>query len=91
MKDADRIFVATMDTPSFTFTAYGRTAGECSAVMRKALRRHIRETGADPKYFDPDEDPTPAEVVLGRAYRDGTEFAKLEGSQWPSRKVGGRK
>ncbi len=66
-----RIYHLHIDTPSFTFDAYGATSTDATEAMQKALRKHIKETGADPEYFGLDDLSPPTKVVIGRAYRDG--------------------
>jgi hypothetical protein len=68
------IYTIQFDTAHFTFSVYAKTAAECNDLLARAVRKHIRETGADPEYF---ADLPQAEAVrLGQAYRDGMEYGR---------------
>lgn len=75
MMAARSFYSCRYDTPSFSFEAYGQTPAEVRTLLAVAFKRHIRQTGADPEYFNVDE----AEVVcrkIGRVYRDGSQYGR---------------
>lgn len=60
-----------IETRSWSFDAYGRTATEAVAAMRQGWAEHVRQTGADVTLIESYlEDHAPRAVVAGRCYRD---------------------
>ena len=48
------MILATLDTPSFTFTGLSQSRLEAEKMMRSYWRVHCETTGADLNYFDMD-------------------------------------
>ena len=68
-------YSAYMETRSFTFEAYGTTEAEALEVLRLAVLKHCRQTGADREYMlEGLQDITPQPRTVGHAYRDRERF-----------------
>lgn len=63
------IWVATLCTPHWSFTATGKTMREARSVLMKGWRVHAKQTGCDPKYIVPG-DVRVLECPLGMCLRD---------------------
>lgn len=66
------VHFAEADTPSFTFTAVGRSEDEARDAVLNAWTLHASETGADRDYLDADSIVV-RELTFGLGYRDGQE------------------
>ena len=70
------VFVAWLETRSFSFVAVGRTEPEAMAAMRAAWDKHQVETGADD--WDTFADSVGVEkLCAGEAARDGSIYSSL--------------
>lgn len=65
-----KFFRATMEGPTFTFEAFGRTELEAATLLMKAMHKHGKEYDLKPGWFN-DMDTSCVEVQIGSAYRDG--------------------
>lgn len=67
------MYLATFDAGRhFTFTALGHTEQEAREALAAGWAVHCRQyPGADPDYFDPDEDVNVTRMPVGVALRDG--------------------
>lgn len=67
-----RLWVASLDTQNFNFTAYGSSNNEAMLAIKQGLATHAEQYGLDfDWYFE--EDIIYQEVALGHAYRYGTD------------------
>jgi len=66
------IYHASIDTPNYSFDAYGSTREEAQRALMEVWKRHCQQTGAEPTYITR-RDLTTVGVELGRGYRDRQE------------------
>ncbi len=72
-----QVYVATMETRNFTFTAVGEDEAQARAGIEEAWRVHCEQHArADKNYID-DCDITVLAMHVGSAYRDGEAIAHV--------------
>jgi hypothetical protein len=62
---------AQLETPHFSFEAYGRSEAEASEALERAWAQHCRDCGIANNWPEWLESVNLLRVELGRAYRDG--------------------
>lgn len=66
------MFIATLETKSFTFQSAGSTAEEAVEAMREAWTTHVEQTDSTLTFDNLAEGVNVREIVPGQAYRDET-------------------
>jgi hypothetical protein len=59
-----------VETPHFTFRAFGETHDQARRALRVAWYKHVAQTDADPDYIDPESDGNVLDVEPGQCYLD---------------------
>jgi hypothetical protein len=70
--DYVRLWVASLETQNFNFTAYGTTKDEANLTLQLGLANHAKQYDLDFDWYFAD-DIICQEVALGHAYRYGTD------------------
>jgi hypothetical protein len=65
-----KIFLATLESRSFSFQAAGKTRQQAIDALIKGLYSHARQFNLEPDWFSIDSDIGCTELVLDQAYRD---------------------
>lgn len=70
----NKIYVAYLQTPSYEFQAFGITEAETMQLMKKAWKKHMKETGATGGWQMFKDDVCVYEIEVGKCYRDKEEI-----------------
>lgn len=70
------LFLATLESRSFSFKAIGETWQQAIDALTQGLENHTRQFNLDPEWYSIDSDIGCTELELNQAYRD---YTKLEG------------
>ena len=70
------LFLATMESRSFSFQALGETRQQALDALVKGLNAHTRQFNLDPDWYSVEDDLGCTALELRHAYRD---YLKLEG------------
>lgn len=64
------IYLATMESRSFSFAAVGKTKKEAIAALIRGLDAHTRQFNLDPEWYSVEDDIGCTPMDLGQPYRD---------------------
>lgn len=73
MSYGQTIYMAELETTSWTFQTFAGTAETARVLMRRAWKRHRKATGATYRWEDVEDGCNVRPVKVGKAYRDGSE------------------
>jgi hypothetical protein len=72
-----KIFIATLESRSFSFKAIGKTRQQAIDALIKGLDTHTRQYNLAPDWFSADSDIGCTDLIIDQAYRDYTPIEDL--------------